>query len=85
MAGGVGPITATLVWLLAVIALAPLPMAWQRRLGLPLLMAFPVLLVWLARAHGILPVLLLFAAALSLFRKPLAHLWGKITTRADVN
>jgi hypothetical protein len=52
-------------------ALAPLPIKKQIAPGLALLAMFPVLLIWLARDYGALPVLLCVAAAVSVFRNPL--------------
>ena len=56
-------------------ALAPLPMRYQILPGAGLLLAFPVLLLWLARDYGTLPVVVCIFAAVSMFRKPLMALF----------
>lgn len=67
-------ITAMCIWALATMGLAPLPMKYQILPGAGLLLAFPVLLVWVARDYGTLPVVVCIFAAVSLFRKPLMAL-----------
>jgi hypothetical protein len=63
------------IWALATIGLAPLPLRYQKPLGLGLLLVLPVILIWLGRDHGTLPVVLSLCAAVSLFRKPLFALF----------
>lgn len=67
-------IVAICIWALATMGLAPLPIKYQILPGIGLLLALPVLLVWLARDHGALPVVVCIFAAVSLFRKPLKAL-----------
>ncbi|WP_417249859.1 DUF2484 family protein [Celeribacter sp.] len=77
-------LAAICIWALATMALAPLPMRYQMRLGPISLVTLPPLLVWLGRDFGTLPVVVCLAAAVSLFRKPLAALGravlGRITS-----
>lgn len=67
-------ILAICIWAIATMGLAPLPMRYQLVPGLVSLLVLPVLLVWLARDYGALPVIVVTAAAASLFRKPLTAL-----------
>lgn len=62
------------LWVLAATATALLPMRLQRYPGLPLLIAAPVLLVWIGRAHGWMWVAFGLFAFLSMFRRPLIYL-----------
>lgn len=71
------------LWALATMALAPLPMRIQMRLGPISLITLPPLLVWLGRDYGALPVIVCLAAAISLFRKPLAALGKWIMGRLN--
>lgn len=64
-------IVAFCVWALATMGLALLPIKYQILPGLGFLLILPVLLVWLARDYGALPVVVCIFAAVSLFRKPL--------------
>lgn len=75
------PLVALAIWALATMALAPLPLRYQIFPGLALLLVLPVLLIWTGRVHGYLPVLIGFAAAVSLFRKPLKVLWRRLVRR----
>ncbi|WP_417243278.1 DUF2484 family protein [Celeribacter sp.] len=63
------------IWALATMALAPLPLRHQKRIGPVSLLMLPVLLIWLGRDYGAVPVLMCIVAAMSLFRKPLAALF----------
>ena len=62
------------LWVLAATATAMLPMRLQRYPGVPLLIAAPVLLVWIGRAHGWMWVAFGLFAFLSMFRRPLIYL-----------
>lgn len=62
------------LWVLAGTVTAMLPMRLQRYPGLPLLIAAPVLLIWIGRAHGWMWVAFGLFAFLSMFRHPLIYL-----------
>lgn len=74
-----GPLVAICIWALATMALAPLPIRYQILPGTLLLLALVPLMIWLAKVHGILAVLILCFAAVSLFRKPLRVLFLKLS------
>ena len=60
------------IFLVAAIT-AMLPMRRQAILGLPLLIAAPVLLVWIGLVHGFLAVAFGTFPFLSMFRRPLNY------------
>jgi hypothetical protein len=60
-------------WVLAAAATAMLPMRRQMVPGLGLLIAAPVLLVWIAYAHGWVWLVVGLAAFISMFRNPLLY------------
>ncbi|MGC8203844.1 DUF2484 family protein [Aliiroseovarius sp. PTFE2010] len=62
------------LWAIGCTIVAFLPMRYQYAPGTLLLVAFPFLLAMLGRAHGGWAVVVALIAAVSLFRKPLAHL-----------
>lgn len=61
------------LWVLAATATAFLPMRRQMVPGLALLVAAPVLLVWIGLAHGWLWLVFVLFAFASMFRRPLRH------------
>ncbi len=67
------PVVAAIIWALAATATAFLPMRRQMVPGLMLLVAAPVLIVWIGSAHGWLWALPALAAFLSMFRRPLLY------------
>ena len=71
------------IWVIAAAITAFLPLRLQYVPGLSLLAAAPVLIWFLAQSHG--PLLTAFAvfAVLSMFRRPLIHLFRKATGAAD--
>lgn len=69
------------LWVLAASATAMLPMRYQFPPGLALLIAAPVLIWQIGAEYGWLPLLLAAAAFVSMFRKPLKHLVGKLLGR----
>lgn len=69
------------VWAVATMCLAPLPIRYQMWPGLVSLIAFPVLLIWLGRDYGAVPVVICCLAAVSLFRKPLGALGHLLKSR----
>jgi hypothetical protein len=68
------PVIAAVIWSLAATATAFLPMRHQMIPGLILLVAAPVLIVWIGIAHGWLWALPALFAFLSMFRHPLIYL-----------
>ncbi|SFJ17963.1 DUF2484 family protein [Celeribacter neptunius] len=79
MSALLSPLVALAIWALATMALAPLPIRYQILPGLALLLALPVILIWVGRSYGPWPVLVGCVAAVSLFRKPLGALWRRLT------
>ena len=69
-----GPLLAACLWVLAVSALAMLPIRLQILPGLLLLALAPALLWWLGSVFGPVAVALGVLTVLSLFRRPLAAL-----------
>ena len=62
------------LWVVAGAVTAMLPMRLQRYPGLPLLIAAPVLLIWIGMTHGWLGTAIGLFAFLSMFRRPLNYL-----------
>ncbi len=69
------PVLLAIAWALAATLVAFLPMRVQILPGALLLAAAPVLIGLLGWHHGWLAGLAALAAVLSMFRKPLRHLW----------
>ena len=65
------PLVLGALWVLAAAATAVLPMRRQMIPGLALLIAAPVLLVWIGYAHGWLWLAFGLFAFVSMFRRPL--------------
>ena len=61
------------LWVIAAALTALLPMRRQMVPGLVLILAAPVLLVWIGREHGFWWLAFGLFAFLSMFRKPLIH------------
>ena len=68
------PLIPGCVWIIVAALTAMLPMRLQKFPGLPLLIAAPVLLVWIGRVHGWPWVAFGLFAFLSMFRRPLIYL-----------
>ena len=68
------PLILGALWVIAVALTAALPLYYQRYPGLPLLIAAPILLVWIGTVHGWLWVAVGLFAFLSMFRRPLNYL-----------
>lgn len=64
---------ACILWALAATATAMLPMRRQMVPGLALLIAAPLLIVWIALAYSPWAAALAAAAFLSMFRRPLVY------------
>ena len=60
-------------WVIASAVTAMLPMRRQMVPGIALLIAAPILLVWIGLAHGWIWVAFGLFAFLSMFRRPLLH------------
>lgn len=61
------------LWVLASAITAMLPMRYQYPPGIALLIAAPVLIVWLGVEHGWIVAVLALAAFISMFRNPLRY------------
>lgn len=72
------PLILACLWALAATATALLPMRYQYAPGLALLIAAPVLIIWLSVLHGWWIGAFALFAVLSMFRRPLTHLAGKL-------
>jgi signal transduction histidine kinase len=69
------------IWVIAAALVAMMPMRLQYRLGFVLLLAAPVLIVWIGAVHGWPWAILGLLAFGSMFRKPLFHLARYLTGR----
>ncbi|MBC7141033.1 MAG: DUF2484 family protein [Rhodobacteraceae bacterium] len=76
------PITLACLWVLAATVTAFLPMRRQFAPGLVLLIAAPVLIVWLGVATNVWIGLAAFAGFVSMFRNPLLYLMKKAIGKA---
>lgn len=72
------------LWVLAATVTALLPMRRQYVPGVSLLLAAPVLLVWIEMVHGWLWVLLGLAAFGSMMRNPLRYLIARMQGQEPV-
>ncbi len=72
---------AAILWALVATVTGLLPYRWQIGPGLVLLASAPLLIGWIWAEAGWLPGLLALAAFLSMFRRPLVHLWRRATGR----
>ncbi|MBJ3762256.1 DUF2484 family protein [Maribius pontilimi] len=66
-------LTLACLWVLAAAATAMLPMRRQYVPGIALLVVAPVLLVFVAKAHGLWVTVACVVALLSMFRNPLIY------------
>jgi len=71
------------LWALAATGVALLPMRLQYAPGLALLLAAPGLVAWLAADHGPWLALAGAVAVVSLFRRPLRYLAGRMLARVS--
>ncbi|MCK0138962.1 DUF2484 family protein [Aliiroseovarius sp. F47248L] len=71
------PLIAAALWVIAASAVAFLPMRRQFAPGLVLLVAAPVLIVWIGMSHGWLWSAIGLGAFISKFRRPLWYLARK--------
>lgn len=75
------PLVSAALWVLAATGVALLPMHRQYAPGLALLVAAPLMLVWIAVAHGAWIALAGLVAFVSMFRHPLRYLARKAVAR----
>ena len=71
------PLILLAIWVMIASGVAFLPMKYQRLIGLPLLIAALILIIWIARLHGIWWALAGLFAFVSMFRKPLMYFLRK--------
>jgi hypothetical protein len=71
------PLILGCLWVLVAAVTAMLPMRLQRYPGIPLLLAAPVLIVWIGMAHGWWWSAIGLAAFVSMFRRPLIYFWRR--------
>lgn len=67
----------SIFWVFAATATAFLPMRYQKKIGLPLLAAAAILIVWLGVEFSWWISVAAFAAFASMFRRPLLYFWAK--------
>ena len=74
-----GKVTGSLIigclWVLVATVTAMLPMRRQFPIGVTLLIAAPVLIVWIGVDYGWVVAVLALLAFLSMFRRPLMHFY----------
>ena len=75
-------LTLACIWVLASTVVAMLPMRFQYAPGVLLLIAAPVLLVWIGMDHGWWIAGLGLAGFVSMFRNPLRYFWNKAKRQA---
>ena len=75
------PLVTACLWVFAATGVAFLPMRYQYVPGLALLIAAPVLLVWIGREYGLWITLFAAFAVLSMFRRPLIYFARKALGR----
>ena len=75
------PLLLGCLWVVAAAVVAFLPYRWQFPPGIVLLLAAPVLIVWIGAAHGWFWALGGLVAFVSMFRNPLIHLARNVLRR----
>ncbi|MFN4159883.1 MAG: DUF2484 family protein [Gemmobacter sp.] len=75
------PLIAAVAWALAATATAFLPMRAQMIPGIALLIAAPLILIWIGMVHGPWIALAGLAGFLSMFRNPLIYFARRVTGR----
>ena len=65
------------LWVLVATFTAMLPMRRQYPLGVTLLIAAPVLIVWIGFDYGWIAAVLALAAFVSMFRRPLMYFYAR--------
>jgi hypothetical protein len=69
------------LWVLVATGTAMLPMRRQFPIGVTLLIAAPVLIVWIGVDYGWVVAVLALLAFLSMFRSPLMHFYTRARER----
>jgi hypothetical protein len=69
------------LWVLLGTVTAFLPIRLQRWPGIPLILSFPFLMVWIGQVHGWVWVVLGLLAFGSMMRNPLKYFWAKARGR----
>lgn len=77
------PLILACLWVLAATVTALLPMRLQFRPGLALLIAAPVLLVWIGLDQGFWVAFFATLGFLSMFRRPLMYFGKKLLKGAE--
>lgn len=77
------PVLLSILWALAASGTALLPLRRQYLPGVTLLIAAPVLILWLGAVHGWGWSALALAAFVSMFRNPLRYLWARARARGQ--
>ncbi|MCM2560686.1 DUF2484 family protein [Lutimaribacter sp. EGI FJ00015] len=72
------PVILAILWVFAATATAMLPIRRQYVPGVLLLVAAPVLMIWLGAVHGWLAGVAALAAVASMMRNPLRYLWRRV-------
>ena len=72
------PLILGALWVLASALVAMLPMRRQYAPGLALLIAAPLLILWIGAVHGWIWAALGLAAFLSMFRNPLRYILARL-------
>ncbi|SDO44035.1 Protein of unknown function [Lutimaribacter pacificus] len=71
------PVLLAILWVIAATVTAMLPIRRQYAPGVILLLAAPVLIVWMGALHGWWLAVLGLAAFASMMRRPLRYLWRR--------
>ncbi|WP_395541952.1 DUF2484 family protein [Neotabrizicola sp. sgz301269] len=77
-----GALIAAIFWALTATVTALLPMRRQMVPGLALMIAAPLLIIWIGYVHGWLACILALLAFVSMFRNPLLYVFRRMTGRA---
>jgi len=78
------PLWSAMLWVFAATATAFLPMRRQYVPGVILLIAAPLIILWVGAVHGWVFSLLALMAFVSMFRNPLRYIWRKYVRREHV-
>ncbi|MFY0690865.1 MAG: DUF2484 family protein [Paracoccaceae bacterium] len=77
------PLIVAAIWALMSTGVAFLPMRRQYAPGLVLLLAAPVITLWIGYEHGLWVAVAGLAAFISMFRNPLIYLWRRVFARNE--
>ncbi|NOX73896.1 MAG: DUF2484 family protein [Alphaproteobacteria bacterium] len=77
----------TILWIIVISVIGMMPMRFHKRLGFPMLMLFPFVLIYLAYDMGVWWAVALFVGGLSIFRYPARYFglkaWRKLRGGAE--